>query len=76
VQRALTVLSRREESSMVSTWNVALCFCAGDEKTYRIFEGQYAALAEAATFYNEETGKYELPTEIKGLTVVGLEDLH
>jgi hypothetical protein len=74
MQRLLTVLSRREESSMVSTWNVALCFCAGDEKRYRIFEGRYTALAEAATFYNEETEKYGLPTEIKGSTVVGLED--
>ena len=73
MQRALAVLSRREESSMVSTWNVALCFCAGDDKRYRILEGRYTALAEAATYYNEETEEYELPTEINGLTVVGLE---
>ena len=70
----LTVLSKREESSMASTWTEYLCFCAGDEKKYRVIEGAYQALADAAEYYDEETEDYDLPAEIDGEPVVGLQD--
>lgn len=70
----LTVLSKREESSMASTWMEYLCLCPGDNKKYRVFEGGYQALAEAADYYDDEAEDYNLPAEIDGAPVVGLQD--
>jgi hypothetical protein len=69
-----TVLDEREESSTSSCWNVYLCLCVGDKKTYRLFNGRYEALAEREEYYNEETEDFDIPDEIRGLKVVGIED--
>lgn len=76
MKRKSVVLAEREESSIVSTWMKYLCFCTGDEKKYRLFNGRYEALAEREQYYNEETEDYDLPQEIDGVAVAGLEDDH
>lgn len=69
-----TIIAKRESSSMASTWREYLCLTEGDEKDYKLFTGQYEALASIYDYYDEETGDYELPDEIDGVVVVEIND--
>ena len=68
------ILASREQSSMVSTWTEYLCLQRDDTKGYKLFTGQYEVLAEREHFFNEETGDYDIPDEIDGQVVDGVED--
>ena len=70
----LEVLASREEPSMVSMWTVYLCVSEGKIRRYTLFEGGYEVLAERSEYFNEETEDYDLPTEIDGKGVVGIDD--
>ncbi len=48
--------------------------CLAPAATGRLFTGRYEALLESSAFYNEETEDYELPEEIDGKLVKGIED--
>ena len=71
---ALSIIASREQSSMVSTWTEYLCLQRDDDEGYKLFTGQYEALAEREQFFNEETGDYDIPDEIDGQVVVGVDD--
>lgn len=68
------ILASRVQSSMVSSWTEYLCLQRGDTEGYKLFTGQYEALAEKTQFFGEETGEYDIPEAIDGKTVIGLED--
>jgi len=68
------ILASREQSSMVSTWTEYLCLQRDEAGAFKLFTGQYEALAERDQFFNEETDEYDIPEEIDGKAVVGLED--
>ena len=68
------ILASRESSSMVSNWQEFLCLTEGDTKAYKLFTGQYEALASKYDYFGEDTGEYELPDEIDGKDVTGIDD--
>jgi hypothetical protein len=68
------IVASRQQSSMVSTWTEYLCLQRGGEGGYKLFTGQYEVLAERTRFFNEDTGEYDVPDEVKGQAVVGTED--
>lgn len=59
---------------MVSCWDEFLCLTMGGEKGYKLFTGQYEALASKYDYFDEETEDYELPDEIDGVPVIGIND--
>ncbi len=59
---------------MVSSWTEYLCLQRDEAGSFKLFTGQYEALAERDQFFNEETGEYDIPEEIDGKAVVGLDD--
>lgn len=59
---------------MVSTWTEYLCLQRDEAGGYKLFTGQYEALAEREQFFNEETGEYDIPDAIDGQIVVGVDD--
>jgi hypothetical protein len=69
-----TIIAQRENSSMASAWQEFLSLTEGDDKEYKLFTGQYEALASKYDFFDEETGDYELPDEIDGKEVTGIDD--
>lgn len=68
------VLAQREYSTMSSTWMEYLTLTKGQEHRYLIASASYDALAEANEYFNEEKDDYEIPTEINGKKVIGVED--
>lgn len=72
----MKILMSREESSMVSTWDVHLCLeTAGG--TLQLSNRQYEGLASVHDYEVEsEEGdvEYDLPDEIDGKAVVGISD--
>jgi hypothetical protein len=50
-----------------------LCLANSDDGGYVLFSGRYEAIAEASQFYNEETEEYDIPDEIDGTRVAGVE---
>jgi hypothetical protein len=70
----VSILASREQSSMVSTWTEYLCLQRDEAGGYKLFTGQYEALAEREQFFNEETGEYDIPDAIDGQVVVGVDD--
>ena len=74
---SLEILMSGEESSMVSTWTVYLCLEKLEGGAVQLSERQYEGLGMADEYAVEtEDGdtEYELPDEIDGKTVVGIDD--
>ena len=69
------ILAEREGSGMTSVWNEYLCLKKGDAKTYCLFTGRYSALGAASQFYDDDIGDYDIPDEIDGVAVHGIEDV-
>lgn len=72
--KQIEVLAEREESSMASTCTKYLCLQFGDSKAYCLFTGMYEGLEQASEYFNEDTEDYDLPEEIDGKKVVGIDD--
>lgn len=71
----LQVIASREVSSMVSSWTEFLCVELDAEGTaFRLFTGRYEALDEVHAYINPDTEQLDLPEEIDGKKVVGVED--
>jgi hypothetical protein len=70
----IVTLASREDSGMTSVCNEYLCLTRLPDGRYRLFTGRYEGLAERSQHYNEETEDYDLPDEIDGKVVVGMED--
>ncbi len=68
------IVASREESTMASTWTEYLCLSPTEGGHFRLFAGQYEPLAEREAFYNEDADDYDLPQEIDGKAVAGIED--
>jgi hypothetical protein len=68
------ILASREQSSMASSWTEYLCLERDEAGGYKLFTGQYEALAEREQFFNEETGEYDIPDAIDGQVVIGVDD--
>jgi hypothetical protein len=67
-------LATREQSSISSTWTEYLTIQAGQDKRFLIASAGYDSLAEVQAYFNEERDEYEVPEEIDGCRVVGVED--
>jgi hypothetical protein len=68
------ILAEREGSSMASAWTEYLCLRIVQGGPHQLFQAQYEPLGECEGYFNEETQEYELPDEINGQPVVGMED--
>ena len=71
----VTIVAEREQSSMVSTWTEYLVLKRrAKTKDWRLFVSKYEALAEAATYYDEDTDGYRIPKTIDGKKDLGQDD--
>jgi hypothetical protein len=74
MQTTPLIIAEREDSTMASSWTMYLCLNRMVDGRYRLYTAQYEPLAECEIYYNEDSGDYELPEEIDGTPVVGMED--
>jgi hypothetical protein len=71
----MIILAERESSQFsISIWNEYLVLTTGANKSLMLFTGRFEALAEIGDYYNEETEDYDLPDEIDGKSIQGIED--
>ncbi len=74
MDHTVEIIASREQSTMVNTWMEYLCLATTATGRWRLFTGRYEALAELASYYNEETEEHELPDVIKGKPVQGSDE--
>ena len=68
------IISSREGSNPASTWSEDLCLKRVSDNEFELFVGGYEVIAEVSDFFDEETGEEEVPEEIDGHPVQGIED--
>jgi hypothetical protein len=68
------IIDSRENSTIVSTWTEYLCHRKNGDGTHTFAICGYESLAEAQEYYDEDTDEYEIPDEIDGKRVMGIED--
>ena len=71
---ATRIISSREGSSPASSWSEDLCLKRVSDTEFELFVGGYEVVAEVSDFFDEETGEEEVPEEIGGHPVRGIED--
>jgi len=59
---------------MASAWTEYLCLRTMQGGQSQLFQAQYEPLGSCENYFNEETQEYDLPHEINGQPVVGIED--
>ena len=70
----IKIISSREGSDPGSTWSEDLCLMRVSDTKFDLFVGGYEVIAEVSDFFDEETGEEEVPEEIDGYPVQGIED--
>ena len=70
----IRIISSREGSNPASTWGEDLCLKRISDNEFELFVGGYEVVAEVSDFFDEETGEEEVPEEIDGHPVQGIED--
>lgn len=70
----IKIIDSRECSTLASTWSEDLCLIRVSETHFEIFVGGYDVVGETSEFFDEETGEEEIPDEIGGYPVRGVED--
>ena len=70
----IQIVASREGSTMASTWSEDLCLKKITNTKFELFIGGYEVVAEESDFFDEETGEEEVPDEIDGFPVRGIED--
>ena len=71
---ATRIISSRESSNPASNWSEDLCLKRVGDNEFELFVGGYEVVAEVSDFFDEETGEEEVPEEIGGHPVQGIED--
>ena len=69
----LKVINSGEQSTMASTWTEYLCIEKLTKDDFELSIRSYEVLGEAID-YSDEDGEWDLPDEIDGMKVMGLED--
>ena len=62
------------QSTMASTFTEYLCLEKINNNQFRLFVGGYEVIGEASDYYNEEDDEENIPEQIDGQTVQGVED--
>jgi hypothetical protein len=70
----IKIIDSRECSTLASTWSEDLCLMRVSETHFELFVGGYDVVGETSDFFDEETGEEEIPDEIGGYPVRGVED--
>jgi hypothetical protein len=70
----IKTIDTREGSSLASTWSEDLCLKRVSQTHFELFVGGYEVVGETSDFFDEETGDEEIPDEIGGYPVRGIED--
>lgn len=70
----IKIIDSREGSSPASTWSEDLCLKRVSQTHFELFVGGYEFVGETSEFFDEETGEVEIPDEIGGYPVRGVED--
>ena len=70
----IKIIDSRECSTLASTWSEDLCLMRMSETHFELFVGGYDVVGETSEFFDEETGEEEIPDEIGGYPVRGVED--
>ena len=70
----IKIIDSREGSSPASTWSEDLCLKRVSQTHFELFVGGYEVVGETSEFFDEETGEEEIPDEIGGYPVQGIED--
>ena len=70
----IKIIDSREGSSPASTWSEDLCLKRVSQTHFQLFVGGYEVVGETSEFFDEETGEEEIPDEIGGYPVQGIED--
>lgn len=69
----IKIIDSREGSSPASTWSEDLCLKRVSETHFELFVGGYEFVGETSEFFDEATGEEEIPHEIGGYPVRGVE---
>ena len=69
----LKVINWGEQSTMASTWTEYLCIERLTKDDFELSIRSYEVLGEAMD-YSDDDGNWDLPDEIGGMKVMGLED--
>ena len=72
-KKAIT-LAQRECSALGYTWIEYLVITRGNMSRFLLATADYLALAEAIDYYDPETETHELPNQINGQKVIGLQN--
>lgn len=70
----IKIIATRERSTPASTWSEDLCLKRVSQTHFKLFVGGYEVVGETSEFFDEETGEEEIPDEIGGYPVRGVED--
>jgi len=70
----IKIIDSREGSSLASTWSENLCLKRVSQTNFELFVGGYEVVGETSEFFDEKTGVEEIPDEIDGYPVQGVED--
>ena len=70
----IKIIDSRECSTLASTWSEDLCLKRVSQTHFELFVGGYDVVGETSEFFDEETGEEEIPDEIGGYPVRGIED--
>ena len=71
---ATRIISSRDGSSPASSWSEDLCLKRVSDTEFELFVGGYEFVAEVSDFFNEETEEEEVPEEIGGYPVQGIQE--
>ena len=71
---ATRIISSRDGSSPASSWSEDLCLKRVSDTEFELFIGGYEFVAEVSDFFNEETEEEEVPEEIGGYPVQGIQE--
>lgn len=69
----LKVINSGEQSTMASAWTEYLCIEKLTKNDFKLSIRSYEVLGQAID-YSDEDGEWDLPDEIDGMKVMGLED--
>lgn len=70
----IKIIDSREGSTLASTWSENLCLKRVSQTNFELFVGGYEVVGETSEFFDEKTGVEEIPDEIDGYPVQGVED--
>ena len=70
----IEIIETIERSTMASTFTESLCLEKINNNQFRLFLGGYEVIGEVSDYFNEEDNEENIPEQIDGQTVQGVED--